>query len=122
VGQHKDAYQVILGGVKGSTKEKQLAVQFIPKLFKHFPELADSATNAKLDLCKHEDVPIRHQTIKELPQFATGENFPREADILTQLLQIDDSAEFNLVNNALLSIFEMDAKEMLGGLFSQILP
>uniref|UniRef100_A0A673U5G6 Apoptosis inhibitor 5 n=1 Tax=Suricata suricatta TaxID=37032 RepID=A0A673U5G6_SURSU len=64
---------------------------------------------------------IRRQAIKELPQFATGENLPRVADILTQLLQTDDSAEFNLVNNALLSIFKMDAKGTLGGLFSQIL-
>lgn len=48
-------------------------------------------------------------------------NLPRVADILTQLLQSDDSAEFNLVNNALLSIFKMDAKGTLGGLFSQIL-
>lgn len=30
---------------------------------------------------------IRRQAIKELPQFATGENLPRVADILTQLLQ-----------------------------------
>ncbi|KAF1491651.1 UNVERIFIED_CONTAM: Apoptosis inhibitor 5, partial [Eudyptes robustus] len=36
-------------------------------------------------------------------------------------LSSDDSAEFNLVNNALLSIFKMDAKGTLGGLFSQIL-
>ncbi|EPY74079.1 apoptosis inhibitor 5 isoform 3-like protein [Camelus ferus] len=118
---HKDAYQVILDGVKGGTKEKRLAAQFIPKFFKHFPELADSAINAQLDLCEDEDVSIRRQAIKELPQFATGENLPRVADILTQLLQTDDSAEFNLVNNALLSIFKMDAKGTLGGLFSQIL-
>ncbi|KAF5916290.1 hypothetical protein HPG69_007372 [Diceros bicornis minor] len=121
VGQHKEAYQVILDGVKGGTKEKRLAAQFIPKFFKHFPELADSAINAQLDLCEDEDVSIRRQAIKELPQFATGENLPRVADILTQLLQTDDSAEFNLVNNALLSIFKMDAKGTLGGLFSQIL-
>ncbi|XP_021575188.1 apoptosis inhibitor 5 [Carlito syrichta] len=120
-GLHKDAYQVILDGVKGGTKEKRLAAQFIPKFFKHFPELADSAINAQLDLCEDEDVSIRRQAIKELPQFATGENLPRVADILTQLLQTDDSAEFNLVNNALLSIFKMDAKGTLGGLFSQIL-
>lgn len=30
---------------------------------------------------------IRRQAIKELPQFATGDNLPRVADILTQLLQ-----------------------------------
>ncbi|KAM9248574.1 LOW QUALITY PROTEIN: apoptosis inhibitor 5-like [Dugong dugon] len=120
VGQHKDSYQVILDGVKGGTKQK-LAAQFIPKFFKHFSELADSAINAQLDLCEDEDVSLRRQAIKELPQFATGENLPRVSDILTQLLQTDDSAEFNLVNNALLSIFKMDAKGILGGLFSQIL-
>ncbi|XP_056383706.1 apoptosis inhibitor 5 [Hyla sarda] len=121
VSQHKAAYQVILDGVKGGAKEKRLAAQFIPKFFKHFPELSDSALNAQLDLCEDEDVSIRRQAIKELSQFATGENLPRVADILTQLLQSDDSAEFNLVNNALLSIFKMDAKGTLGGLFIQIL-
>ncbi|XP_044125718.1 apoptosis inhibitor 5 [Bufo gargarizans] len=121
VSQHKAAYQVILDGVKGGAKEKRLAAQFIPKFFKHFPDLSDSALNAQLDLCEDEDVSIRRQAIKELSQFATGENLPRVADILTQLLQSDDSAEFNLVNNALLSIFKMDAKGTLGGLFSQIL-
>ncbi|NXF53749.1 API5 inhibitor, partial [Oceanites oceanicus] len=97
--QHKDAYQAILDGVKGGAKEKRLAAQFIPKFFKHFPELADSAINAQLDLCEDEDVSIRRQAIKELPQFATGDNLPRVADILTQLLQ----------------------SGTLGGLFSQIL-
>ncbi|RXN00636.1 Apoptosis inhibitor 5 [Acipenser ruthenus] len=121
VSQHKDAYQGILDGVKGGPKEKRLAAQFIPKFFKSFPELADAAINAQLDLCEDEDVSIRRQAIKELPQFATGENLPRIADILTQLLQSDDSAEFNLVNIALLSIFKMDAKGTLGGLFTQIL-
>ncbi|XP_008309710.1 apoptosis inhibitor 5 [Cynoglossus semilaevis] len=119
--KHKDAYQVILDGVKGGPKEKRLAAQFIPKFFSSFPELADAAINAQLDLCEDEDVSIRRQAIKELPRFATGDNIPRVADILTQLLQTDDSAEFNQVNGALLSIFKMDAKGTLGGLFSQIL-
>ncbi|XP_020780606.1 apoptosis inhibitor 5 [Boleophthalmus pectinirostris] len=119
--QHKDAYQVILNGVKGGPKEKRLAAQFIPKFFSQFPELSDAAINAQLDLCEDEDVSIRRQAIKELPRFATGENIPRVADILTQLLQTDDSAEFNQVNAALLSIFKVDAKGTLGGLFTQIL-
>lgn len=119
--QHKDAYQVILNGVKGGPKEKRLAAQFIPKFFSQFPELSDAAINAQLDLCEDEDVSIRRQAIKELPRFATGENIPRVADILTQLLQTDDTAEFNQVNAALLSIFKVDAKGTLGGLFSQIL-
>uniref|UniRef100_A0A9J8CDV2 Apoptosis inhibitor 5 n=1 Tax=Cyprinus carpio carpio TaxID=630221 RepID=A0A9J8CDV2_CYPCA len=119
--KHKDAYQVILDGVKGGPKEKRLAAQFIPKFFSSFPELADAAINAQLDLCEDEDVSIRRQAIKELPRFASGENLPRVADILTQLLQTDDSAEFSQVNTALISIFKIDAKGTLGGLFSQIL-
>ncbi|KAG7473854.1 hypothetical protein MATL_G00100080 [Megalops atlanticus] len=119
--QHRDAYQAILDGVKGGPKEKRLAAQFIPKFVSNFPELADAAINAQLDLCEDEDVSIRRQAIKELPRFAAGDNLPRLADILTQLLQTDDSAEFNQVNIALISIFKMDAKGTLGGLFSQIL-
>lgn len=47
-----------MDGVKGGPKEKRLAAQFIPKFFKHFPELADSAINAQLDLCEDEDVSV----------------------------------------------------------------
>uniref|UniRef100_H3CBP5 Apoptosis inhibitor 5 n=1 Tax=Tetraodon nigroviridis TaxID=99883 RepID=H3CBP5_TETNG len=119
--QHKDAYQVILDGVKGGPKEKRLAAQFIPKFFSSFPDMADTAINAQLDLCEDEDVSIRRQAIKELPRFATGDNILRVSDILTQLLQTDDSAEFNQVTAALISIFKIDAKGTLGGLFSQIL-
>uniref|UniRef100_A0A667H282 Apoptosis inhibitor 5 n=1 Tax=Lynx canadensis TaxID=61383 RepID=A0A667H282_LYNCA len=84
----------------------------VEELYRNYGILADATEQV---------AQIRRQAIKELPQFATGENLPRVADILTQLLQTDDSAEFNLVNNALLSIFKMDAKGTLGGLFSQIL-
>lgn len=56
--QHKDAYQAILNGVKGGPKEKRLAAQFIPKFFSSFPELADAAINAQLDLCEDEDVSV----------------------------------------------------------------
>ena len=56
--KHKDAYQVILDGVKGGPKEKRLAAQFIPKFFSSFPELADAAINAQLDLCEDEDVSV----------------------------------------------------------------
>lgn len=58
VPQHKDAYQVILDGVKGGPKEKRLAAQFIPKFFSSFPEMADAAINAQLDLCEDEDVSV----------------------------------------------------------------
>ena len=49
---------MILDGVKGGPKEKRLAAQFIPKFFSSFPELADAAINAQLDLCEDEDVSV----------------------------------------------------------------
>uniref|UniRef100_A0A7N9AW48 Apoptosis inhibitor 5 n=1 Tax=Mastacembelus armatus TaxID=205130 RepID=A0A7N9AW48_9TELE len=84
----------------------------IEDLYRNYGILADAKDNLSQ---------IRRQAIKELPRFATGENILRVADILTQLLQTDDTAEFNQVNAALLSIFKTDAKGTLGGLFSQIL-
>ncbi|XP_042315628.1 apoptosis inhibitor 5 [Sceloporus undulatus] len=75
--EHKDAYQVILDGVKGGAKEKRLAAQFIPKFFKHFPELADSAINAQLDLCEDEDVSVLEDV--------TGEEFVLFMKILSGL-------------------------------------
>uniref|UniRef100_A0A2K6R5I5 Apoptosis inhibitor 5 n=1 Tax=Rhinopithecus roxellana TaxID=61622 RepID=A0A2K6R5I5_RHIRO len=98
VGQPKDAYQVILDGVKCGTKEKRLAAQFILKFFKHFPELADS------------------MYLFDVKQLKNCLNLPLEKIFLEQM-----TAEFNLVNNALLSIFKMDGKGTLGSLFSQIL-
>lgn len=56
--QHRDAYQLILDGVKGGPKEKRLAAQFIPKFFSSFPDMADTAINAQLDLCEDEDVSV----------------------------------------------------------------
>lgn len=44
--------------MKGGPKEKRLAAQFIPKFFSNFPELADAAINAQLDLCEDEDVSV----------------------------------------------------------------
>lgn len=68
--QHKDSYQVILDGVKGSAKEKRLAAQFIPKFFSSFPDMADAAINAQLDLCEDEDV-----SVSDLPAYPMANNF-----------------------------------------------
>lgn len=54
-------YKEILNAVKGNAKEKKLAAQFIPKFFKHFPKLADTAIDRQLDLCEDEDQIIRRQ-------------------------------------------------------------
>ena len=56
--QHEAEYLEILTAVKGTSKEKRLASQFIARFFKHFPTLADQAIEAQLDLCEDEDVAV----------------------------------------------------------------
>jgi hypothetical protein len=56
--QHEAEYLEILTAVKGSSKEKRLASQFIARFFKYFPALADQAIEAQLDLCEDEDVAV----------------------------------------------------------------
>lgn len=56
--QHEKEYLEILTAVKGSSKEKRLASQFIARFFKYFPKLADQAIDAHLDLCEDEDMAV----------------------------------------------------------------
>ncbi|XP_002731277.1 apoptosis inhibitor 5 [Saccoglossus kowalevskii] len=121
--EHTKEYESILSAVKGGTNEKRLAAQFIPRFFKYFPTLAEQAIESQLDLCEDDDVSIRRQAIKELPHLCkdSTEHIPRISDVLTQLLQTEDSSELSIVNTALLTLFKLDAKGTLGGLFSQII-
>ncbi|XP_067000689.1 apoptosis inhibitor 5 isoform X2 [Anabrus simplex] len=123
IGEHEKEYLDILGAVKGSAKEKRLASQFIARFFKHFPNLADRAIESQLDLCEDEDVSIRKQAIKDLPSLCKDnkEHTQKIADILAQLLQAEDSTELSVVHNSLMTLFKIDAKGSLAGLFSQIL-
>lgn len=118
--QHEKEYKEILDAVKGSDKEKQLAAQFIGKFFKHFPSLADVAIDASLDLCEDENVQIRRQAIKNLPQLCkeTKEHVPRIADILAQLLIVDDGVELQQVHLALETVMATDPKGTFAGLVS----
>lgn len=85
--QHKDAYQVILDGVKGGPKEKRLAAQFIPKFFSSFPDMADVAINAQLDLCEDEDVSVSVDV--ERPQEALFRSPPNGRLLLRFLARFD---------------------------------
>lgn len=107
----------------GSEKEKKLAAQFIPKFYKSFPDLAETALDRQLDLCEDEDIlvrmalldlfpsviemftsiQIRRLAIKELPTFCKDnkENTPKISDILAQLLNASESTEVQQVNLSL---------------------
>ena len=57
--QHPEAFEGIVKAAKGSAGEKKLAAGFITRFFRYFPELADSAMDAMLDLIEDEDAAVR---------------------------------------------------------------
>ncbi|XP_076033839.1 apoptosis inhibitor cassowary [Oratosquilla oratoria] len=122
VSKHEAEYLEILGAVKSGMGERRLASQFIARFFKHFPNLQDQAINAQFDLCEDDCVSIRKQAIKDLPSFCKDriELLPKVADILAQLLQMEDQVELAVVQNSLVALFKIDAKGTLTGLFYQI--
>lgn len=123
IGEHTEEYLEIMTAVKGSSKEKMLASQFITRFFKHFPSLSEQAIECLFDLCEDEDVTIRKQAIKDLPALCKDRKdySHKIADILAQLLQAEDQSELAVVNNSLMTLLKTDPKGCLGGLFSQIL-
>ena len=121
--QYEDQYKTILLGVKSQdTNTKKLSSQFISRFFAKFPNLANQALDAILDLCEDEDVDIRKQAIKDLPSLCREmkEFLPKIADVLSQLLQSEDKNEIVVIQNSLMSLFRRDAKGTLIGLFSQV--
>ncbi|XP_047475372.1 apoptosis inhibitor 5-like [Penaeus chinensis] len=120
--KHDAEFAEILSGVKGGSGERRLTSQFIARFFHLFPTHQDQALNALFDLCEDDDVTIRKQAIKDLPSLCKGrtELVPKVADILAQLLQMEDQAELAAVQNSLVTLLKTDAKGTLTGLFYQI--
>ncbi|XP_054262200.1 apoptosis inhibitor 5-like isoform X1 [Macrosteles quadrilineatus] len=123
ISEHEKEYLEILGAVKGSDKEKRLASQFIARFFKHFPHLADQAVEAQIDLCEDEELSIRKQAIKDLPNLCKDnkQHTKKIADILAQLLMAEEATELDAVQQALITLFRFDVKGALEGFFQQIL-
>uniref|UniRef100_T1IZZ3 Nitric oxide synthase-interacting protein zinc-finger domain-containing protein n=1 Tax=Strigamia maritima TaxID=126957 RepID=T1IZZ3_STRMM len=123
IGEHEKEYLEILKAAKDSTREKLLASQIISRFFKYFPSVSNQAIDAQLDLCEDEDVAIRKQAIKDLPTLCRDntENLPKIADVLAQLLQTEDNGELTAVHISLMTLFRIDCKGTLGGIFLQII-
>lgn len=125
VSEHPEAFEGIVKAAKGSSGEKKLAAGFITRFFRHFPELADSAMDAMLDLIEDEDPMIRHSAIKSLPDICKGSSDPtlctRVADVLTQLLPTDDPVDLNHVKTGMAAVLQIDTQHALQGIFGQIM-
>lgn len=122
ISEHEDKYLHILSAVRGTSNEKRLAAQFIPRFFKHFPDHFTKAIDAEIDLCEDEDVAIRKQAIKDFPTLCSDakEFVGKIADVLTQLLLADEPPEVLVVHSSLVALFKQNAKGTLSGVFSQI--
>lgn len=120
--EHEAEYLEILQSVKGDTSEKMLSCQFIPRFLKDFPHLAEKALDAQLDLVEDDDVSIRKHAVKYLPSFCkeSKEFITKISDILSQMLQSEDSAELATVHTALMTILKLDVRATLHGIFIQI--
>jgi len=120
--KHEAEFEEILGGVKGDEGARRMTAQFISRYFATFPNSEEKALNALFDLCEDDDSAIRRQSITSLGVVCRGKAalVPKVADILAQLLQIDDAAELNCVNSALVSLLRIHAKGALTGLFYQL--
>ncbi|KAL5729990.1 Apoptosis inhibitor 5 [Ranunculus cassubicifolius] len=120
--QNVEDYQGIIRAAKGSTKAKQLAAQMIPRFFKHFPSLADSAVEAHFDLCEEEELGVRVQAIRGLPLLCkdTPEYVSKIVDVLGQLLTAEENVERDAVHKSLMSLLRQDVKASLSALFKHI--
>ncbi|KAI1296737.1 Apoptosis inhibitor 5 [Halotydeus destructor] len=119
--EHEADYLHLLEAVKGSANEKRLASQFIAKFFRYFPGHADKAFDAFGDLCEDEDVNIRKQAIRDLPNICkeTKELVVKVTDLLVQLLVSEDASELQIVNLSLSNLFRLHPENFLQGLFLQ---
>ncbi|KAK9698000.1 hypothetical protein RND81_08G075900 [Saponaria officinalis] len=118
----KDYEGIIMTAKGSSTKAKQLAAQLIPRFFKYFPDLSNSAVDAHLDLCEEEDLGVRVQAIRGLPLFCkdTPEYVAKIVDILAQLLMAEENVERDAVQKALMSLLRQDVKASLSALFKHV--
>uniref|UniRef100_A0A2P2HWS6 Apoptosis inhibitor 5-A-like n=1 Tax=Hirondellea gigas TaxID=1518452 RepID=A0A2P2HWS6_9CRUS len=121
-GKHETEFEEILGGVKGDVGARRMTAQFISRYFGTFPNQEEKSLNALFDLCEDDDSSIRRQSITSLGVVCRGKAalVPKVADILAQLLQMDDPAEVNCVNAALVALLRVHAKGCLTGLFYQL--
>jgi hypothetical protein len=116
------AFKEILSAVKGDTKLKQLACQFIVKFASQFPKLQDEAVDAQIDLCEDEEPIIRRYAIKELPNFCkdSPDNVLKISDILAQLMETEDSVELHVVQGSLFQLLKANPKECMAGIFQHL--
>lgn len=122
ISEHSKEYLEAIECTKGDEKEKKLATQIISKFFKYFPSLQNQAIEAIFDVCEDDDASIRIAAMKELPTVCKdNKDFASKvADILAQLLQLDDSQEYNIASSSLLQVLKANPITVIKCIFKQM--
>jgi len=117
-----DAYKNLIEAIKQGPQEKKLALQFIAKFCKNFPDEMTKTLDAVFDLCEDDDITIRKQAIKEFPTLvrASTETLQRVVGVLIQLLQSNDTGEVTQVQNSIMTIYHLNAKETISGILGEM--
>ncbi|RDD38966.1 Apoptosis inhibitor 5 [Trichoplax sp. H2] len=120
--QHAESYKIILQATQGDSKEKLLSASFIPKFFKHFPDLAEEAFDKQIDLIEDEESNVRKAAVKHFPELCKDDSqyCKRVADILTQFLVTDIDAEVTLCRRSMITLLVADPTGVLEVIFSHI--
>ncbi|KAI8567935.1 hypothetical protein RHMOL_Rhmol02G0159800 [Rhododendron molle] len=68
--EHVEDYRSIIKAAgSDSIKAMQLAAQLIPRFFKFFPELSDSAVDSHIDLCEADELGFDMFSLNSLPTY-----------------------------------------------------
>ncbi|CAL1541163.1 unnamed protein product [Lymnaea stagnalis] len=122
-GEHEAEFRLFLAASKGNVGEKRLASQFICRFFKYFPTAQDDAINVLFELCEDSDANIRKQAVKDIPSLCRTcpDKVSRFADALSMLLGTEDVHELSGIQGSLYSLFSINIKSALEGIFSRLL-
>eukprot|EP00761_Pharyngomonas_kirbyi_P010693 gb/GECH01010714.1/.p1 GENE.gb/GECH01010714.1/~~gb/GECH01010714.1/.p1 ORF type:complete len:521 (+),score=125.91 gb/GECH01010714.1/:1-1563(+) len=122
--QQPELYDKVIAAVKKSPKAKKFAAQLIPRYFSLFPDKSEQALNAQLDLCEEEDLQIRANAIKGLPELSKkNQDYSGNiAHVLVQLLAAaDEKIELDTIKISLLKILnESNTQEVMSLLFTHV--
>lgn len=122
VGEFKSEFMEVIDSTKGDTKMKLLSAKIIPTFFKHFPSLQLLAVEAVIDMCECDDSKVRCAAMRALPPMCkyNKEFVSKVADILAQLLQLEDQAEYLVASSGLMQLLEDDIVTVIKCIFLQI--
>eukprot|EP00842_Homolaphlyctis_polyrhiza_P002810 jgi/Hompol1/352/HPOL_002477-RA len=102
---------------------KIIAASTIPKYLVHFPDHADRAYNAQLDLCEDDVLAVRREAIRNLVVFCNSSpSFVRDvADVLCQLLQAGTQEELVAVHTSFKAIILNFSESAFEAIFHQLM-